>query len=192
MLLAGGLATRLPGKLALPIRGEPMLVRVFHRLDDGHRPCVISARATLDAPLMRRIHAPVVLDEYRGCGPLGGLVSAAGRVATPLLFAAAGDLPGMDAAFVEDLETEYDRLQAAGDAPEAIVPVWPDGTLEPLAALYDAAVLARVGRRVLDAGGRRVTAILEHMRFVAFAVRPQDEARLRNVNTPNDYETYDG
>lgn len=192
VLLAGGLATRLPGKLRLPIGGEPMLARVYRRLNDGRRPCVVSARAPLEPPLARKIGAPVVLDEYRDCGPLGGLVTAAGRVATPLVFAAAGDLPGLDARFIDDLEAEFDAARPdEAPPPEAVVPVWPDGKLEPLAALYDAAALARAGRYVLDAGMRRVTAVLEHMRVVAFAVRPQDEARLANVNTRDDYDAYD-
>ena len=174
-------------RAALPRVGEPANpmprpnARPTARFDD----------AALEPSLRRLIPAPVILDEYRECGPLGGLVSAAGRVATPLVFAAAGDLPEIDASFVDDLEAEYAALQSAGGPPHAIVPVWPDGKLEPLAALYDAAALAHAGRLVLDGGGRRVTAVLDQMRVAAFAVRPQDEARLVNVNTPEDYRPFD-
>jgi molybdenum cofactor guanylyltransferase len=190
VLLAGGLATRLPGKLTLPVRGEPMLVRVYRRLTSHGRTCIVSSRAPLDAALVSSIAAPVVVDDYEDAGPLGGLVSAATRVRTPLFFAAAGDLPNIDAAFVDELEREYDRLITVGDAPEAVVPVWPDGKREPLAALYDAVAFARAGRRALEGGRRRVTAALDDMRVALYAVRPEDEARLANVNTPDDYAAH--
>jgi molybdopterin-guanine dinucleotide biosynthesis protein A len=190
VLLAGGLATRLPGKLTMPVGGEPMLVRVYRRLTSLGRTCIISSRAPLEAALASSIAAPVVVDEYEDAGPLGGLVSAATRVRTPLFFAAAGDLPNIEAAFVDELEREYDRLVSAGDTPEAIVPTWPDGKREPLAALYDAGAFARAGRRALESGRRRVTAALDDMRVAAFAVMPEDEARLANVNTPDDYAAH--
>ena len=190
LLLAGGEASRLPGKLMLPVDGEPMLVRVFKRLTSDGRPCVISTRAPLDSPLLPVLNAPVVIDEYHGSGPLGGLASAAPHVATPLLFAAAGDLPDLDGAFVAHLEAEYDRLSAAGEPPEAVVPVWADGRLEPLAALYATRPLADAARRTLAAGRRRVTAALDLLRVATVAVRPEDEARLANVNTPGDYRAY--
>jgi len=191
VLLAGGRATRLPGKLTLPIDGEPMLARVYRRLADGARPIVISARAPLEASLAAAIDAPVVLDECGDVGPLGGLVSAAMRVQTPLLFVAAGDLPNIDTALVDDLEAEYDRVAATAPPPEAIVPKWTQDEVEPLAALYQTAPLARAGRRALDEGERRVTAVLPRLRVVWFALGAQDEARLSNVNTPADYAAFD-
>ena len=190
VLFAGGAATRLPGKLALPVHGEAMLARVYRRVVDGRRPCVVSARAPLDEQLAATIHAPVVLDRHGEAGPLGALVTVAATLTTPLLFAAAGDLPELDAAFVDDLEAEYDRAGAASDLPEAVVPRWPDGSLEPLAALYDARAAARAGATALAAGGRRMSAMLDGLRVRHFAVRPQDGARLVNVNTPPDYEAY--
>jgi len=192
VLFAGGAATRLPGKLSLPVRGEPMLARVYRRVVDGRRPCVVSARAPLEAELASAIRAPVVLDARGDVGPLGALVTVASTLATPLLFAAAGDLPELDAAFVDDLEAEYDRVagDSDSDAPDAVVPRWPDGDVEPLAALYDVRAVVRAGAAALDAGKRRMTAMLDGLRVRHFAVRPQDEARLVNVNTPPDYETY--
>jgi molybdopterin-guanine dinucleotide biosynthesis protein A len=187
VLMAGGLATRLPGKLALPIGGMPMLERVYRQLTKGGLPCIVSARKPLDATLASAIPAPVVLDAYPDAGPLGGLVSAAHRVTTPLLFAAAGDLPNLDASFVDAIVREYDRLDGSGAAPDAVVPVWPDGKLEPLAALYNARAIARSGKAALDAGRRKVTAALEGLHVATFAVGPEDEARLANVNTPGDY-----
>lgn len=190
VLFAGGAALRLPGKLALPIDGEPMLVRVFRRVVAGRRPCVVSARAAIDPALAAAMRAPVVLDERGDVGPLGALVTVAATIGTPLFFAAAGDLPELDAAFVDELEAEFDRALAEDDAPEAVVPRWPDGRIEPLAALYDTRAALRAGSAALDAGSRRVSAVLDGLRVRHVGVRPQDEARLVNVNTPRDYDAY--
>ena len=155
VLLAGGQATRLPGKLALPVAGEPMLARVYRRLTERGHPCLVSSRAPLDPTLFSSIRANTVVDEYEDAGPLGGLVSAVAAVRTPLFFAAAGDLPDLDSTFIERLVVEYDRFAHAGDAPKAVVPAWPDGKLEPLAALYDTAAFAlRAGKRWMRAGAR--------------------------------------
>src|SRR5207302_10247775 len=64
----------------------------------------------------------------------------------------------------------------------------PDGTLEPLAALYETRALLRAGRRALGAGLRRVTAAFEGLRVAFYALGPEDEAKLTNVNTPEDYQ----
>lgn len=188
VLMAGGLATRLPGKLSLPIGGEPMLARVYKRLSASGRPCIVSARAPLADALAVSVPVPVIVDECSDGGPLVGLVSAAARVQTPLIFAAAGDLPNIDGAFVDALESAYDAARVSGNLPDGVVPTWPDGRLEPLAALYDASALLRCGRAALSTGRRNVTAAFEGMRVVPFSVRAEDEAKLANVNTPADYE----
>jgi molybdopterin-guanine dinucleotide biosynthesis protein A len=189
-LLAGGAATRLPGKLSLPIAGEPMLARAFRRLTASGRPCVVSAKSPLPLELAAVIRAPVILDEFEDAGPLGGLVSAAAAVRTPLMFAAAGDLPQLSTAFIDALLAEYDRLVREGERPEALVPFWPSGMAEPLAALYDAQALAVAGRRAIEAGTRKVMTALSGLRLVPYPVRAEDEAALANVNTPADYEAH--
>jgi len=190
VLLAGGSATRLPGKLALPIEGEPMLVRVYRRLVDGRRPCVVSARGPLDRSLAAKIDAPVILDDLADAGPLGAIVTVASTLTTPLFFAAAGDLPDLDASFIDDLENAYDLDARTGEAPEAVVPAWPNGDIEPLAALYATSAAAAAGSVALASGRRRVSAMIDSLRVLRFDVRPQDEARLANVNTRPDYEVF--
>jgi len=190
VLLAGGSATRLPGKLSLPIHGEPMLVRIYKRLCDGRRPCVISARRPLDDAHAKAIDSPVVFDDHGEVGPLGAILTVAASLTTPLFFAAAGDLPELEAAFIDDLEAAYDREARSGMAPEAVVPLWPNGDLEPLAALYETKAVIRAGSEALKSGRRRVSAMIEGMRVLHFDVRPQDERRLANVNTRPDYDLY--
>ena len=190
VLLAGGPATRLPGKLALDVSGEPMLLRSIRRLTEEGWPCVISLRTPFATPLTmpstEEVDWEVVQDEVADGGPLGGLCSAARKVRTPLLFAAAGDLPNLSAAFASELLDAYHA--ALPRTPAAVLPTWPDGHVEPLAALYDRDALVRGATEALSAGKRKVTAALEGLEVLAYPVGREHEATLFNVNTPQDYE----
>jgi molybdopterin-guanine dinucleotide biosynthesis protein A len=186
VLLAGGPATRLPGKLALDVDGEPMLVRVYRRLTLTGWPCVISARAPLGARMPGDASYEVALDDVPDGGPLVGLRNAADLVRTPLMFAAAADLPNLSVAFASRLLAAYDA--AGARAPHAVLPTWPDGKVEPLAALYDTQAYARGAAAALAAGRRKVTAALDGLEVLAYPVRSEDEDALLNVNTPQDYE----
>jgi molybdopterin-guanine dinucleotide biosynthesis protein A len=68
-----------------------------------------------------------------------------------------------------------------------VLPTWPDGHVEPLAALYDCATFERGAAHALQAGERKVTAALDGARVLAYAIGPEEEALLANVNTPADY-----
>jgi len=165
-----------------------MLARVYRRLTSTGRPCIVSSREPLDAALGKSIGAPVVVDEYEGVGPLGGLASAAPRVATPLTFVSAGDMPDIDAEFIDALESEFDRHARAGTRPDAVIPHWGEDKFEPLAALYDTRALALAARSALDRGVRKVMDAFAALRVARYEIRREDEAKLRNVNTAADYE----
>ena len=192
VLLAGGLATRLPGKLMLDVGGEAMLLRAFRRLTASGWPCVVSARPAL-APQIQAVFAghgaiEIALDELEDGGPLEGLRSALRLVRTPLAFAAAADIPSLSAAFAQQLLAAYSA--APQPKPSAVLPTWPDGKVEPLAALYDAGEVARGAEAALRAGRRKVTAALDGLEVLAYPVTAADAAVLQNINTPADYERY--
>jgi molybdopterin-guanine dinucleotide biosynthesis protein A len=184
VVLGGGLATRLPGKLALPIDGVPMLARVLRALSATGAPCLVSANAPLPDDVAALVTVPLVYDDHPGAGPLAALASAASVVTTPYFFAAAGDMPGIDAAFVA-------RVIAAAEKagwPDATVPIRDDEKLEPLAALYKTGPWLAAARIALAAGRRHVTAALDGLRTIHYRVVPEDEPALANVNTPAEYQ----
>jgi molybdenum cofactor guanylyltransferase len=187
VLLAGGAATRLPGKLAMPIEGEPMVARVHRRLTSTGLACIASFRDANDPTRSLLPSVDAAFDEAPGQGPLGGLISACAKATTPLIFAAAGDVPGLGVDFIGSLKDEYDRSRATGGDIEAVVPRWPDGTCEPLAALYDRAALERAGRETLASSERRVMAAVQRLQIAYHALADADRARLFNVNTSADY-----
>jgi molybdopterin-guanine dinucleotide biosynthesis protein A len=184
IVLAGGNASRLPGKLALPVDGEPMLARVLRAMSDTGAPCLVAAGARLPDALPTNLGVPVVYDEHPGEGPLAALSSAASSVHTPFFLAVAGDMPGIDVAFVARIVAAAE----AGDWPDATVPRHADGTIEPLAALYKREPWVAAAHSALARDRRNVSAALDGLRVLYYHIVPEDEAALANVNTPSDYE----
>jgi molybdopterin-guanine dinucleotide biosynthesis protein A len=182
IVLAGGEATRLPGKLALDAGDLPMLARVYRNVSAG-RATTLSCKGTLPYELDRLIDAPAVIDRWPMRGPLSGLISTMSELRTPWVFAVAGDAPFVDAAFIDRLEA----LLQPGD--EALVPyrmVEGERQIEPLAAIYAREPFVREGLPVLLSGNRALRTVIDRLvtRFVEI-----DDARIfANVNTPADYD----
>jgi molybdopterin-guanine dinucleotide biosynthesis protein A len=107
-----------------------------------------------------------------------------------LLFAAAADMPNLEPSFIERLEDRFDSSVRDGMQPDAVLPVWPDGRTEPLAALYSSTALRDAATAGLKAGVRKVMAAVERLRVVTYPLEAGDAAMLANVNTPSDYEAF--
>jgi molybdopterin-guanine dinucleotide biosynthesis protein A len=182
IILAGGEATRLPGKLYLNAGDLPLLVRVYRNVSAG-RPTVLSCKGALPYEIDALIDAPAVIDRWPLRGPLSGLLSTMNEVRTPWVFAVAGDAPFVDAAFIDRLE----RQIVPGD--EAIVPRrLRDGKLqiEPLAALYAREAFLREGTPVLLGGNGALRVVIDRLR--TRFVEIDDERVFANVNTPAEYD----
>ena len=182
VVLAGGEATRLPGKLSLDAGDLPMLARVYRNVSDG-RATTLSCKATLPYELDRFIDAPAVIDRWPMRGPLSGLLSTMSELRTPWVFAVAGDAPFVDAAFIDRLEAQV----RPGD--EALVPyrtVAGERRIEPLAAIYNRVAFVREGLPVLLSGNGALRNVIDRLR--ARFVEIDDERMFANVNTPADYD----
>ena len=179
-ILAGGEATRLPGKLALAVGDVPMLVRVYRNVSPG-RETWLSTKGPLPETIAAHVDAPQVVDRWPLRGPLSGLLSTFSEMRAEWIFAVAGDAPLVDAAFV-------DRLEAHA-APEydAIIPLHQAETnrIEPLAALYRREAFLREGMPVLLGGEGALRLVIDRLRTRFVPVK--DEIAFANVNTPADY-----
>jgi molybdopterin-guanine dinucleotide biosynthesis protein A len=118
---------------------------------------------------------PVQSDLVPGCGPLGGLYSALRITSAEWNLIVACDMPGISEPLLKAL-----FACAAGSA-LAVVPVGPNGKLEPLCALYHARCLAAVGQALKE---KQFT-----MRNLAAQLNPMlcpwpDSGVFANVNTP--------
>jgi molybdenum cofactor guanylyltransferase len=177
VILAGGRATRLPGKLEREVGGEPLLARVYHNLRDA-APVVIAGAGSFAPELDALLDCPLIVDRWPGRGPLAGLLSACTEVQTPWIFAVAGDAPRVTPAVLQAL------LQARDERDDAVVGEH-DGHLEPLAALYRCEALEREGHDVLHEGAASMHALLDRLNVRRVSL-PAD--LFLNVNTAADLE----
>ena len=175
-ILAGGEATRLPGKLALAVGDVPMLVRVYRNVSPAGETWL-----STKGPLAVGIDAPQVVDRWPMRGPLSGLLSTMSEMRTAWVFAVAGDAPFVDAAFVatlaEHIAPDVDAIVPSHDAAAR--------RIEPLAALYRREAYLREGMPVLLGGDGALRLVIERLRtrFVPAA----DAHVFANVNTPVEY-----
>jgi len=181
VVLAGGEATRLPGKLFLTAGELPLLVRVVRNVSAG-RETFLSCKEALPYEIDGMLDVPIVIDRWPQRGPLSGLLSALSACSTEWVFAVAGDAPFVDSVFIDMLATHI------ADGDEAIVPrrqIAGTTVIEPLTALYRRDAFLREGLPVLltgDAALRTVVGQLE-TRFVNVT----DAQIFTNVNTADDY-----
>ena len=178
VILAGGEATRLPGKLVLAVGDVPMLVRVHRNVSPG-RDAWLSTKEAPPPEISALVDAPYVVDRWRLRGPLSGLVSTMSEMRHEWVFAVAGDAPFVDAAFVDRLERD------ASPELDAIVPSHGEKRIEPLAALYRREAFVREGNAVLAQGNGALRLVIDRLRC-AF-VEIDDPRIFTNVNTPEDY-----
>ena len=179
-ILAGGEATRLPGKLSLNVGDVPMLVRVFRNVSPG-REVWLSTKGPLPAAITAHIDAPQVVDRWPLRGPLSGLISTLSEMRAEWVFATAGDAPFVDAAFIDELEGYVARDL------DAVVPVHAGDAkrIEPLAALYRREAFVREGLPILLGGDGALRMVIDRLATRLVPVR--DERTFANVNTPDDY-----
>jgi len=179
-ILAGGEATRLPGKLSMAVGDVPMLVRVYRNVCTG-RETWLSTKGPLPDEIAAHIDAPQVVDRWPLRGPLSGLLSTLSGMQGEWVFAVAGDAPFVDAAFIDRLEAHITPQY------DAIVPMHDENAkrIEPLAALYRRDAFLREGMPVLLGGEGALRLVIDRLRVRFVAVR--DERAFANVNTPDDY-----
>ena len=175
VILAGGRATRFPGKLEATFDGEPLLARVYRHLREV-APVVIAGRDTFSDALDALLECPIIVDRWPDRGPLGGLLSAAYETNAARIFAAAGDAPLITRALIAKL------LEAWIDGDEAVVPEH-DGRLEPLAALYDRTAFVREAWECLHGGDASMHGLLARLRVRPV---PADARTFANINTSAD------
>jgi len=187
-ILAGGRAARFGGrdKSALVIDGRSILERQIAELlrvtDDV---LVVGAPPMVTRPDAR---VRLVPDRVPGCGPLGGLDAALAAARDDVVAIVACDMPFVTTAFLKHL------LALAHEA-DAVVPRTERG-YHPLCAAYTRACLPAIARRLAD-GRLKMTGLLEEVRVRELTAGEIDafgdrHRLLANVNSPADYEEFEG
>lgn len=201
-VLAGGQSTRMGrDKALLELEGRPLIEHMLELLRGlGLEPRICGGqRRALCADLAR--FAPVLEDNFAGCGPLGGIEAALAASDTDLNLFVPVDTPQVPGAFLRWL---MERAHSSGAA--AAIPGM-NGHPEPLCAVYSRRLLHGV-RHALGQGTYRMMTALQDAaeaigerldRFAVEAVaaalppgtwpaEPRVQEWFRNLNTPADYE----
>jgi molybdopterin-guanine dinucleotide biosynthesis protein A len=176
LVLAGGRASRFPGKLEALVDGEPLVLRAFRAARAAGWPVYVSAQAPFPAQIDRRLDCPVLLDRTPWGGPLRALHSACETIAQERIFVLAADLPRVETRLLERIAQAW----LPGD--DAVVPRH-GGQLEPLVAVYARAAILQESFTLFGEPRSSMHDLIERIGTRFIDVEPEYFA---NVNTPAD------
>ncbi|CAB4801592.1 unannotated protein [freshwater metagenome] len=183
-VLTGGASRRMGrDKAVIQIEGARMVDRVAAALAAAGCSNVVAVGPRQLAGDLAHID-----DLYPGEGPLGGVLTAMGSVASvdSWLCVVACDLPWLDVDSIDALHRAVASAAAAGqNAAEVDVVVARTDRVEPLCALWNPRCRDAV-QQAFDSGQRSVLEVFKALNVIEVPVRP---LALRNVNTPEDLPT---
>lgn len=178
LILAGGRSRRMGrDKAQLPFQGQSLLERAvaFWKSQlPGAKIYVSLGKPDPHFPLPQDITP--VYDLTPEQGPMGGLQAAFQSTGSDLLWVSAVDMPELCPEAVAALEHGHSHC-------EDVCVFARDGRPEPLLGLYRSTCLGEI-HRLLEAGNRRMGALLDH---VSTTLVPLESERwIRNINTPQE------
>lgn len=183
-ILVGGASSRMGrDKAQLTLNGRSFV----ERIDEALRAVAERTRAVGAKGADYSLKFPVVPDVFGGWGALGGLHAALSACEAEWAAVIACDLPFVTGAL-------FSRLKSLRADSEAVVPVQPDGRLQPLCALYRRSPCAERARELIASGERRPRALVKAVkaRVVTWEELSDLESAqdfFTNVNTPEDYRS---
>lgn len=184
IVLAGGLSSRMGrDKASLPWDETDLLHTVLGTL------APICGEILVVGSIPRQIRISgvrTVVDQYSGCGPLGGIQAGLSAAANELCFVAACDMPFTDQAsviYLADQAADYDAVVAKTD-----------GHYHPLYAVYRKSCLVPI-ESLLRTGRCRIIDFYPSIRLrevtaEEMTVFSPDLRMFRNLNSPEDFERF--
>lgn len=179
IVLAGGKSSRMGrDKSLLATNNVPLIGKIVSQLEDHFQEIIIGAN---DTEKYRFLNLPVIPDLEKGKGPLMGIYSTLLHSKHEINFVVACDIPDLNIEYIKELIRQAEDHQI-------VIPVWSDGRLEPLFAVYRRSVLDNV-KNLLDAGQRKISLLFE-LANVKYLPLPDEGKWYRNLNTTEDYQNY--
>ncbi|HET7815102.1 MAG TPA: molybdenum cofactor guanylyltransferase [Candidatus Baltobacteraceae bacterium] len=177
LILAGGNATRLPGKMEREFRGEPLILRAFRNVRSAGR-VYVSANREFPRAIQKKLTCPILPDRFPGAGPLEAMHTCFGQMGEARVFVISGDLPFASA------QTAAELLESWGDDIDGVVPEDASGEVQPLCAIYDRERFLKAASEAIASGTSSVKSAMVRLRIRR--VRLRDDRVLAGVNTPED------
>lgn len=179
----GGASSRMgTDKALLELNGRNFVERICAALESVSGQICLVGRSEKISALAA---LPTVPDIHVEWGALGGLHTAVATCRAEWAAVVACDLPFITGEL-------FVRLASLRKNFDAIVPVQADGRLQPLCALYRAAVCRERAEELIATGERRPRALLERVQTRRVAFDELSDLRqatqfFMNINTPQEY-----
>ncbi len=179
VILAGGKSSRMgTDKAGLKIGGVSFLEKIAAELSDFDELLISvdSEDKYIDLPY------PKVPDQYKDCGPMGGMASALSVCRSRALLVLACDSPLFTKELAQSLCSKMD------EDTDAVVPVT-DGRIHPLCGIYHKRC-GDVFASFLSHGDYKIKNALKQMKtsYIDYSNSEFSEIFSTNINTPREYE----
>ena len=184
-ILAGGSGSRMGGveKGLIELNGIPVIRIIVNNLDDYE---IVTVCRDEEQKCLYSPYSEVIVDHYRGMGPLAGIHAALMYFQDAVLIAGV-DMPLIKKRVADMLLHEFRGKEEIADA---LIPVWEDGRTEPLLACYPYQAIHKI-EDSLRRGEKRIMNALDRNRIILYPVeslRQVDNELISfiNLNTPDD------
>lgn len=180
VILSGGKSTRMgTDKGSLLLNEKSFVDSLVNGMQGADEILLSVGEEDIYSAGIRHIH-----DEYKECGPMGGVHKAIKEAANDWVFAVACDMPLMDRAFADSLLDEGLKVK-----PEAkvILPMGKDGRLHMLGGFYHRSLFSLFEKK-LESGERKMRSLLGETESIVLPVLDYENGiKLNNINTEEDY-----
>lgn len=191
VILAGGESKRMGSdKALLKYKGEEFIRLISSEMSKVSDEVIIAIGRKDTAPFASVLGSDVriIKDEHYLGNPVGGIISASEKITH-----AYSAFIGCDTPFMKSEVVRVMHQCAIGHS--AAIPIWENGDLEPLCAVYNAKDAMRAGLAALDKGKlgcKNLISFLPSPVYVKIEeIRKVDPelVSLKNVNTMEDYRS---
>ncbi len=183
IILAGGKSSRMGQDKGFLKLGAETFVKTLIEVAKGMTPNILISVAKANEESYRGFGIPMIVDEWNGKGPLGGITSAIRNVKTEWF-----GLLTVDSPFVTKATLEY--LWSAKEYKEAVMYA-ENQRIHPLVALYHFSTIEK-WQMALEKNQLKVTNLVESFDVMKIELPQNRLKELENINTPEEYRAVVG
>ncbi len=181
IILSGGKSSRMGKEKGLvDFQGKPLISYAIQLLEPIVDSIVIGANNELNA--YREFGYPIVEDEIKGIGPIGGIFSTLKYTKTQRNVIVSCDMPFLEA---ELLKFIYEKMQDF----DVLVASHGDNKVEPLCGIYSKNILPEIEDSI-QKGNYKLMDFFKNIRFATVKIDASlpfyDEKLFYNINSPAD------
>ncbi len=134
--------------------------------------------------IAERLKLNVAKDKIEDYTPLAGICSGAETAKNQNIIVISGDSPLVSPDFFRSINSHLNEIMS-----EAVVPLWPDGSVEVIHAGYKRNALLKACKKMIDSGDYEVKRVLLYLGSVCFIpVEQIDKNSLIDVDSLKDLE----